>query len=299
MAKRLAWGPRLLLLAAAAALSAEACAPGGSTGQAQQQAAAGDLRGARSALESQRQQQPRNVDVRVALGELYYQLARDALDQDRDEASYLANLERSVSELVTAVELDPRDDRPHFFLAVIDTYRGDLQLALRGFNNARKLKPVGVAYTNIAEIYVYKGHLHKARRWNELGMRKRAPYGAVVFNDMLIAWHEGDLPEARLHFAQLKSRYPDMLETINAARVPQAPRRFEDFAGYCCGSPACGPYMKTACLELDLAIQEREISEEAVLKELRIEMERERRMREVYKQRKELEISVDPEPAAP
>ena len=71
--------------------------------------------------------------------------------------------------------------------------------------------------------------------------------------------------------------------------------RFEEFAGYCCQSPACGPYMKDACMELSLDVQEREISEEAVLKELRIEMERERRMRKVYEQRKELEIGIEPE----
>jgi tetratricopeptide (TPR) repeat protein len=270
-----------------------ACTPG-QAGRAQRQAAAGDLEGARVALERQRQQQPRSVDVRVALGEVYYRIAREALDRDRDEARYLSYLERSVAEFVKAVELEPRDDRPHFFLAVMDTYRGDLTRALRGFDNARRLKPVGVAYTNVAEIYIYKGHLHKARRWNELGLKKRAPYGAVVFNDMLIAWRERDLHEARLRFAQLKARYPEMLETINVARVPRAPRNFEDFAGYCCGSPACGPYMKDACLDLSLAVQEREISEEAVLKELRIEMERARRMRKVYEQRKELEIGIDP-----
>jgi tetratricopeptide (TPR) repeat protein len=285
----------LVLLASLAV----ACTPGGQAGQAQRQAAAGDLQGARVALERQRQQQPRSVDVRVALGEAYYRIAREALDRDRDEAAYLSYLERSVVEFVKAVELDPRDERPHFFLAIMDTYRGDLARALRGFNNARRLKPDGVAYTNIAEIYVYKGHLHKARRWNELGLKKRAPYGAVVFNDMLIAWREGDVHEARLRFAQLKARYPDMLETINVARVPRPPRDFEDFAGYCCGSPACGPYMKDACLDLSLAVQQREISEEAVLKELRIEMERERRMRKVYQQRKELEIGIDPEPSAP
>lgn len=282
-----------LLLALVGAL---ACAPGG---PARQQIEAGDLEGARAALEHERQQRPRDVDARVALGEVYYRIAREALDRDRDEARYLAYLERSVDEFVKAVELDPRDDRPHFFLALMDTYRGDLHRALRGFNNARRLKPVGVAYTNIAEIYLYMDHLHKARRWNELGLKKRAPYGAVVFNDMLISWKEGDLNRARGYFAQLRSRYPEMIQSINVARLPRPPRAFEDFAGYCCGSPACGPYMKDACRDLSLAVQEREISEEAVLRELRIEMERTRRMREVYRQRKELEIEIDPEPAAP
>jgi Flp pilus assembly protein TadD len=279
------------------ALLAGGCS-GGATGRAHKQAVAGDLEGARRALEREQERQPRSPDVRVALGEVYYRIARDALDREHDEARYLAYLEKSVGEFVTALELDPRDDRPHFFLAVMDTYRGDIRRALRGFDNARRLRPAGTAYTNIAEIYVYLGHLHKARRWNELGLSKGAPYGAVLFNDMLIAWKDGDLRKARGHFAQLRRQHPEMLTTINVARVPRPPRVFEDFAGYCCQSPACGPYMRDACTDLSLAVQEREVSEEAVLRELRIEMERERRMRKVYEQRKELDIQLGDAPPA-
>ena len=43
-------------------------------------------------------------------------------------------------------------------------------------------------------------------------------------------------------------------------------------------------------------MRERELSQETVLKELRIEMERERRLRKVYEQRKELEIEVEGAP---
>lgn len=274
-----------------------ACTSGGPTGQAQKQAASGDLEGARRALERERERRPRSSDVRVALGEVYYQIARGALDREHDEGRYLTYLEKSVGEFLTALEIDPRDDRPHFYLGVMDTYRGDIWKGLRGFENARRLKPAGTAYTNIAEIYVYLGHLHKARRWNELGLKKGAPYGAVLFNDMLIAWKEGDLREARSHFATLRNQAPEMLRTINMARVPRPPRAFEDFAGYCCQSPACGPYMKDACYELSLSVREREISEEAVLRELRIEMERDRRMRKVYEQRKELDIQIGDAPA--
>ena len=77
--------------------------------------------------------------------------------------------------------------------------------------------------------------------------------------------------------------------------MPQAPRRFEDFAGYCCSSPACGPYMKDPCHALALDVREREVSKETVLKELRIEMEKQRRLRKVYQQRKELEIQIEPD----
>jgi hypothetical protein len=181
-------------------------------------------------------------------------------------------------------------------LAVMDTYRGEPRAALRGLNNARRLKPTGIAYTNIAELFVYLGQLHKARRWNDIGLRKGAPYGIAIFNDMLISWKEGDLDEARRRFAELRASDPEVLRTINMARLPEAPRRFEDFADNCCSSPACGPYMKDACHALSLDVREREISEETVLRELRIEMEKQRRLREVYRQRKELEIDVE-EPA--
>jgi tetratricopeptide (TPR) repeat protein len=290
--RRIAWRASAALLA----LVLAGCAPGGVAAPAKRKIEAGDLDGARADLERERGRRPRSADVRIALGEVYYRIARDALDREGDETRYLAFLERSIGEFVTALEIDPRNDQPHFFLAVMDTYQGEPWRALRGFDNARRLRPAGVAYTNIAEIYVYLGHLHKARRWNELGLAKGAPYGAVVFNDMLIAWKEGDLRAARSHFARLRTQDPEMLRTINVARLPRAPRSFEDFAGYCCGSPACGPYMKKPCHELALEVREREISEETVLRELRIEMEKERRLRKVYEQRKELDVRIEDAP---
>ena len=174
-------------------LAALACAPGGPIGRARAQASAGNLEAARAELERERERRPGSADVRVALGETYYQIARDALDREHDEARYLAFLERSIAEFVTALEIEPRDDRPHFYLAVMDTYRGEPRQALRGLENVRRLAPTGVAYTNIAEVYVYLGHLHKAQRWNDLGVRKGAPPGVALFNDMLIHWREGDL----------------------------------------------------------------------------------------------------------
>ncbi len=255
----------------------------------------GDLEGARATLEQERRNSPRSANVRSSLGEVYYLIAREALDRDRDEERYLLFLERSVNEFVTAIELDPRSDRPHFFLAVMDVYRGDLDRALIGFNVVRKLHPrSGVACTNIAEIYVYRGDTDKAMEWNDLGARRDADMGLLTFNDMLIAWKVGDMPRAHRHFATLRSLYPEMLQTINVARIPVPPRRFEDFAAYCCGSPACGPYMESGCKELQLEVQRREISKEAILRELRIEMEKQRRIRDVYDQHKELEIEPAP-----
>ena len=254
----------------------------------------GDLEGARVALEAERQRDPDDVDVRVALGEVYYKLARNELDSLADETAYLIYLERSVDEFVSALEIDPKDDRPHFYLAVMDTYRGDLPQALRGFQNTRRLAPTGIAYTNIAEIYVYMGHRGKAQYFNTLGLRKGAPRSAVTFNEMLQQWKEGDVDGARTRFRTLKNQHPEMVRNINVARLPTAPEEFEDFAGYCCRSPACGPYLRDACHDLSLEVHDRELSKETILQELRIEMEKTRRLNELYEQRKELKIEIEP-----
>ncbi len=254
----------------------------------------GDPRGTRQRLESARAEDPDDIEARIALGTVYYRIARDALDQNRDEARYATYLERSVEEFLSASELDPTHDSPHFYLALMDVYRGKPWKALRGFDNARKLQPeAGVAYTNIAEMFVYVDRVEKARAWNQRGWRKGAPAGAVRFNDMLIAWREGDLDEARRQFEVLRSAHPEALRTINVASLAAPPQRFVEFAGYCCGSPACGPYMEVPCRALELRVEPRAVSEETVLRELRLEIERERRLRDVYRQRRELEIRVE------
>jgi len=226
-------------------------------------------------------------------GQQYYRSARKALEDEKDQEKYISLLEKSTDQFVKALELEPRDSRPHFFLAVIDAYRGDLTSALRGFNNARKLNPTGVSYTNIAEIFIYLGRLQKAYKWNDLGLRKGAPYGAYVFNEMLLAWKEGDLKDAESNFFTLKKNNPEYISIINVSELSEPPENFEGFAQYCCSSPACGPYMIEACTELSLTVQQRKLSQEAILKDLKIEIERTRRLRKIYDQRRELEITIE------
>jgi hypothetical protein len=120
----------------------------------------------------------------------------------------------------------------------------------------------------------------------------------VSFNQMLIRWAEGDVEAARRYFETLRMRYPEMISTINVAPLPTTPRSFEEFAGYCCSSPACGPYLEQACTDLSLEVKRREVSKETLLKELRLEMEKQRRLRKIYRQRKELEIEIGEEPGA-
>jgi hypothetical protein len=67
--------------------------------------------------------------------------------------------------------------------------------------------------------------------------------------------------------------------------------------GYCCASPACGPYLAEACNASKLEVAKREIPEEVALRELRLEMERRRKLEAIYEKRKDLEIEIEaPEP---
>jgi tetratricopeptide (TPR) repeat protein len=279
------------------ALALAACAPKGLE-PARSALRTNDLPTARALLEADRERFPKSVPVRLALGEVYYRSARDALDWDDDEGTYLAYLEKAMDEFLRAAALDPKNPQPLFFLAMIDMYRGDLDGAQRGLRNTRRLGFGPIGDTNLAESYVYAGDLVEASRWNESGRLGGAGPGPVLFNEMLMQWHAGDLASARRSFELLRIQYPEMIRTINVAPLPTAPRRFEEFAGYCCASPACGPYLEQACAALSLPVKHREISEETVLRELRLEMEAQRRLREIYRQRKELELEVEEDEAS-
>jgi tetratricopeptide (TPR) repeat protein len=286
--------PTLLARVVLLALALAACAPK-ELDEARSALRTNDLPTARELLEAERERHPKSVPVRIELGEVYYRSARDALDWDGDEGSYLAYLEKAVDEFVRAAELDPKNPQPFFFLAMIDMYRGDLAAAQRGLRNTQRLGYGPIGETNLAESYVYAGDLIEASRWNESGRLHGAGLGPVTFNEMLMQWHAGDLAAARRSFELLRVQHPEMIRTINEALLPTAPQKFEEFARYCCASPACGPYLEHACAALSLPVKHREVSNETLLRELQLEMEARRRMGEIYKQRKELEIEVESE----
>ena len=288
--------PRLLPALLALLFGASACSPKGLP-EARSALRTNDLETARRLLEADRERFPSSVEIGIELGQVYYRISRDALDWDDDEGRYLAYLEKSLAEFVRVSELDPKSPDPHLYLATIDLYRGDLDACQRGLRNVRRLAPGPIANTNIAEGYVYAGDLVEAERWNQAGRHAGAGLGPVTFNEMLIQWSAGDLDAARRSFELLRIQFQDQLRTINMAPLPTLPNRFEEFAGYCCGSPGCGPYLEHACAALELPVKHREISEETLLEELRLEMEAQRRIGEIYRQRKELEIEVEPEGA--
>jgi hypothetical protein len=275
-------------------LALTACGPKG-IDEARSALRTNDLPTARALLEADRDRHPDSVPVRLELGVVYYRSARDALDWDDDEARYLAFLEKAVDEFVRVAALAPSNPQPLLFLATIDMYRGDLEAAQRGLRNTRLLGYGPIGDTNIAEGYIYAGNLAEASRWNETGRIGGAGFAPVTFNQMLMQWVAGDLVAARRSFEILRIEYPEMVGTINMAPLPTPPQRFEEFARYCCASPACGPYLEQACAALSLPVKHREISEETLLRELQLEMETQRKLRDIYRQRKEIEIEVESE----
>jgi tetratricopeptide (TPR) repeat protein len=292
---RLALGGLLLAVTAGLACVLQPSGPGTAVRERVPLETAEQMEARVASLEDARRRNPRSFRARMELGEAYYRLGRKLLDDEHDEARYVHYLGRANREFVAAAAIDPRQDGPHFWLAVGDAYRGDLQAALRGFNNTRKLHPSSpTPVTNIAEVYVYIGDVEKAVRWNDRGAAMGADPGALKFNDMLIAWRQGNLRVARRDFGRLRSLYPEQIDTINVARLAQPPRTFDEFAAYCCRSPACGPYMADSCQLLDLQVGVRDLSDEMILKELQIEIETKRRLQEIYDQQKELDIQVEP-----
>lgn len=254
----------------------------------------GDPAAAAAILEQERDRSPRNTSVRNGLGEAYYKRARKALDERR-LADYEADLARALDEWVESVRIDPESPAPHNWMGIVAAYQGDLDSALLNFNNARKLEPLHPVYSmNIAQVYTYKGELGKARRWIEAARRKRALPIDLELLSMQAAWRANDMVEALDLFEGAYALDPDEVTRWagDAAEIPEPIESFDDYARYCCGSPGCGPFMEDACHAQELEVKRRQVSEETVRRELLLEMERRRKLDAIYRERRDLEITI-------
>ena len=247
---------------------------------------------ARESLEILREDYPDDFEVRIQLAEVYYQKARLALETG-DEAEYLRFLGAAQDELIAAVAIDPASAAPHTWMGIVAAYRGDLNAALESFQNARRLDPVqGVSYTNLAHVWVYKGRLSAARTLLDKGRKLRGPQDEIDRIEILAAWRGGDFIEARDVFDMaLDNR--GFAETWDGAPLPKRMENFDDFANVCCANPSCGPNMGNACHLAQIEVAKRELEEETVRQELQLEMERRRKLREIYERRRDLEITIE------
>jgi tetratricopeptide (TPR) repeat protein len=249
-------------------------------------------------LERARDADPADYELRDELGLAYYQRARAAWDRAA-YADYERDLGLAMNEWIESLRLEPRSPEPHTMMGIVAAYQGDLDRALRSFANARKLAPRSwTAYTNIAQIMVYRGH-RDIEKYQELAGRYGANMAIVELNYCLLRWREGDVAAAERGFRDALRLDPEVFDVWDVAPVPVPIRSFADMQRYCCANPACGPYMADACKASELDVQERELPEETVRKELLVEMERRRALQKIYQERKELEIEVEPEEPAP
>jgi tetratricopeptide (TPR) repeat protein len=262
-------------------------------------AAAGDTDPAR--LERERDKRPNDPRRHQVLGEAYYRSARLALDEKRF-SDYESLLGKAMDEVLESARLDPESASPHVFMGIVAAYQGRIRSALESFANARRLEPrAWTSYTNLVETLIYKGSPRRdIEPWVDRAERMGADPAVVELNLCLVSWRDGDMEAAERHFKRVLRLDPKVLETWNEAPVPQPIRTLPELMSYCCGSPACGPYLAKACESSQLTVARREIPAEVARRELVVEMERRRKLNEIYQRRKDLEIEVEPpEPVAP
>jgi len=265
---------------------------------------AGNIEGAAEKLEQRRDEYPDDLDTRLALADTYYQLARKSLDAG-DQAGYVRFLTKAQTETLAAVEIAPTSPRPHTWLGIITAYQGDMGASETAFKNALRLNLKeryelrgGTYYSNLAHISVYQGKLVDARRYLDKGMKSGAPQSEVDRIQTLAAWKANDMTEARDIFNGAVELSPEFAKTWDGAPLPQPMQSFDDFARVCCSNPTCGPYMEGACKREKQAVARRELSLETMEAERKLEVERQQKLREIYKRQKQVEITIEDAPPA-
>lgn len=240
-----------------------------------------------------RDKYPQNAQVRDELARAYYRSARKALEEERS-ADYQQNLEHALDEWVESVRIDPTSSHPHTMMAIVRLHQGDLDGSIANLKNARRLEPTNPGhYANLGEAYVYKGQLEAAHRYLQHARRFHGSRAYIELVESLAAWKSGDMVEADDLFASAVGTTPEVVHQWNEAPVARDITDFEDFAEFCCGDIACGPYMKNQCKKAEHAVAERKIDAETARKELLLEMERRRKLNEIYQSRKDLQIEVE------
>ncbi len=250
--------------------------------------------------ERARDKRPNRADVRDDLGLAYYRVARGALDRGEFPV-YEDYLARAMREWLASLRLDPENSAPHTYMGIVSAYQGRIEDALDSFYNARSLEPgAGVYYTNIAETLIYAGRpAREVQTWISRGERMGVSPAIVELNYCLLRWRDGDVEAAGRNFYRALKFDPRVVHVWNEAPVSSPIQTFEDLTRYCCGSPACGPYLANACRTAERDVVQHAVPAETARRELVIEMERRRELDRIYKQRRDLEVRVKDAEAAP
>jgi tetratricopeptide (TPR) repeat protein len=271
-----------------------ACAPAGpSYREAQRDLIENRPEDAAAKLEQLAQEHPNSSEIHLDLGEAYFKIARKALDEGNDVV-YLNYLAKAQGAVLRAAELDPSAPGPHTWMGIIAAYQSDLNRTLINLRNAQRLQPMSpVAYTNLAETYVYMGKISKARRNLKKARKLGSPPVYIEMIEVLAAWRTGDYTEARDLFDSALALNPEVVQVWNEAPVATPINSFEDFTRFCCSHLACGPYMENPCEDMNHEVKTRNVSAETIRQELVLEMERRRRLQGIYDSHRDLEITIE------
>ena len=263
----------------------------------------GNLEGAAQRLEQRRTDEPDDLETRLDLADVYYQLARKELDAG-NQTAYVSYLSKAQAEILEAVRIDPTSPRPHTWLGIITAYQGDLDASATSFKNALRLNlrermelRGGTYYSNIAHISVYQGKLGDARRYLDKGAKMGAPQDELDRISVLASWKSNDMVEARDIFNSAVVLSPAFAATWDGAPLPKPMKSFDDFAAVCCANPTCGPHMEGACKRAKQTVAHRSLDLDTLSQERKLEVERQQKLRDIYKRRKDVEITVEDAPA--
>jgi Flp pilus assembly protein TadD len=259
-----------------------------------------------ASFEKSRNRTPGDFTAHLKLASLYYLNARDALAAG-DEGSYRSELERAQSEILAATRIDPTSPQTHALMGVTRIYQGDLAGAETCFKNALQLNlrlpeslrhAEGVHYTNLAHLSVYQGKNADARRYIEKARQLGAPDIELDRIEILAAWRNKDLTEARDSFAGAIDSVPGFADTWDDAPLPSRMATFYNFAEVCCSNPTCGPHMGDACARVHRKVVYRQVRVETEEAEERLEQTRRLEIEAIYESRKDLQITLE-DPNAP
>jgi tetratricopeptide (TPR) repeat protein len=264
-------------------------------------------------LEKRRDSDKDDFETHMSLGWNYYLRARAAFDQG-DKFGYLKFLTQGQKEALEAARIEPDSARPHSLLGVVSLYEGKIDVAQSSLHNAiilnrrERYERRNAGYLlDLAQVEIFRGEVGAARRLISKARKMNVRADSVDFVDILCAWQEGDLVEARDIFASAsllweKKLYgkdePSFAEGWDGAPLPKKMETFDDFTAACCHNPACGPYMPVACKRAKQTVAElpKPTTPEGIEGQLALERERQRQLKEIYDQKKNVKIQVEPKP---
>ncbi len=235
---------------------------------------------------------PGRVEPREQLMHAYFDLAMEARRETRLR-EYTDYLEQAYEQGFAVLKLEPRTASVHLMMGLVSSYQGRVERALTSFDNCRRLEPEDPQHhLNVAESLVYLGRVGSARHYLARARRLGMYPAHVEIVELLAAWRHDDTIEVDELFDIAYTLDPEIVRSWNDPDQPI--ESFEDLKLHCCTLPFCGPYMGKRCPPGALKAALPTLDAETRRRLLVLEMLRRRQLEEIYRDRKDLEVEVEP-----